>query len=104
MHAITYAFASSRNLYSESMKAKVSEKGQVTIPKPLRDRLGISAGDELDFEVEAGRIVAAKVVEQDAIDAVWGTLAPEALEGMSVDEWIDVMRGPAVPPPSGEPR
>lgn len=84
------------------MKAKVSEKGQVTIPKPVRDKLGIGAGDELDFEVEGGRIVAVKAVEQDPFDDVWGTLPPEALEGMSVDEWIDVMRGPAVPPLPGE--
>jgi AbrB family looped-hinge helix DNA binding protein len=83
------------------MKTKVSDKGQVTIPKKLRDQLGIRVGDELDFEVEQGRLVAAKVVEQDPLDAVWGTLPPEALDGMSVDEWIDELRGPAVPPPPG---
>jgi AbrB family looped-hinge helix DNA binding protein len=83
------------------MKTKVSDKGQVTIPKKLRDQLGIRVGDELDFEVEQGRLVAAKVVEQDPLDAVWGTLPPEALDGMSVDEWIDELRGPAVPPLPG---
>ena len=31
------------------MKAVVSEKGQVTIPKTLRDRLGIRPGQVLDF-------------------------------------------------------
>ncbi|HMJ02442.1 MAG TPA: AbrB/MazE/SpoVT family DNA-binding domain-containing protein [Conexibacter sp.] len=81
------------------MKAKVSEKGQVTIPKPVRDKLGIGAGDELDFEVEGGRIVAGKVAEQDPIDAVWGILDPLP---MSIDEWIDEMRGPAIPPNEGE--
>lgn len=29
---------------------KVTEKGQVTIPKELRDALGIGAGTEVDFE------------------------------------------------------
>ena len=81
------------------MKAKVSEKGQVTIPKPVRDKLGIGAGDELDFEVEAGRIVVAKIAEQDPIDAAWGILPPL---GISVDEAIDEMRGPALPPLEGE--
>jgi AbrB family looped-hinge helix DNA binding protein len=80
------------------MKTRVSEKGQVTIPKKLRDELGIRVGDELDFEVERGRLVAAKLVEQDPLDAVWGTLPPEALDGMSVDAWINEMRGPGDPP------
>lgn len=29
---------------------KVTEKGQITIPKPLRDLLGIGAGSEVEFE------------------------------------------------------
>src|SRR5450759_5210080 len=36
------------------MKATVSEKGQVTIPKRLRERLGIRAGQMLDFEEPDG--------------------------------------------------
>lgn len=101
MTAITLDFPS-RNLYFEGMKSRISEKGQVTIPKKLRDQLGIRVGDELDFEIEHGRLVVAKLVEQDPLDAVWGMLPPEALEGLSVDEWIDEMRGPAVPPLPGE--
>jgi AbrB family looped-hinge helix DNA binding protein len=80
------------------MKTRVSEKGQVTIPKRLRDQLGIRVGDELDFEAEQGRLVATKVAAQDPVDAVWGTLELP----MSVDEWIDEMRGPAEPPLEGE--
>ena len=30
---------------------RVSEKGQVTIPKELRDALGIGAGSEVSFEI-----------------------------------------------------
>lgn len=30
---------------------KVSEKGQITIPKEIRDALGIGAGSEVEFEV-----------------------------------------------------
>jgi AbrB family looped-hinge helix DNA binding protein len=82
------------------MKTRVSEKGQVTIPKKLRDQLGIRMGDELDFDVEQGRLVATKVADQDPFDAVWGTLRLPA--GMSVDEAIDEMRGPALPPLPGE--
>ena len=39
------------------MKTKVSTKGQVVIPEPLRRRLGVRAGDALDIRVEDGRIV-----------------------------------------------
>src|SRR5205823_13428010 len=50
-----------------SMKSTVSEKGQVTIPKALRDRLGIRAGAVLDFEEEDGRLVAKKVNPVDPV-------------------------------------
>lgn len=39
------------------MQTKVSTKGQVVLPGPLRRRLGIQAGDPLDLNVESGRIV-----------------------------------------------
>lgn len=80
------------------MKARVSEKGQVTIPKRLRDQLGIRVGDELDFEAERGRIVATKIVERDAIDRLYGSLTLPA----PTDILIDEMRGPAEPPLEGE--
>lgn len=37
-------------------KRKVGERGQVTIPKHLRDRHGIDGGDEIVFVEEDGRI------------------------------------------------
>ena len=56
------------------MNSRVSEKGQVTIPKSLRDRLGIRPGQILDFEEEGGRLVASKVTPRDEVDAVYGIL------------------------------
>jgi len=71
------------------MKATVSEKGQVTIPKALRSRLGIRPGAVLDFEAEGGRLVARKAQTADPIDAAWGVLdLPE-----SVDKFIEQARG-----------
>ncbi len=34
-------------------QAKVTSKGQVTIPREIRRRLGVRAGDKLEFEEDA---------------------------------------------------
>jgi AbrB family looped-hinge helix DNA binding protein len=39
---------------------RVSEKGQITIPKELRDALGIGAGTEVEFERRKDAIVVRK--------------------------------------------
>ena len=39
------------------MMTKVSTKGEMVIPGPIRRRLGIRAGDSLEAKIEAGRIV-----------------------------------------------
>jgi AbrB family looped-hinge helix DNA binding protein len=71
------------------MKAIVSEKGQVTIPKPLRDRMGIRPGEVLEFSEERGCLLARKALERDPVDAVYGILRL----GRSTDEMITEMRG-----------
>ncbi len=43
------------------MKAKLSQKGQVTIPKSCRDQLGLKTGTVLEFEVVDNALVAKKV-------------------------------------------
>lgn len=40
---------------------RVSEKGQVAIPKELRDAFGIGAGTEVEFDVQGDRLVVRKV-------------------------------------------
>lgn len=56
------------------MKSTVSEKGQVTIPKVLRDRLGIRPGQVLDFDEDGGRLIARKVTDADPVDSLYGIL------------------------------
>ena len=73
------------------MKTIVSEKGQVTIPKALRDRLGIKAGQTLDFAEERGKLVARKIAVSDPVDRVYGILKT----GFSTDRMIDMLRGRA---------
>ncbi|MDX6720692.1 MAG: hypothetical protein QOJ63_2946 [Solirubrobacteraceae bacterium] len=73
------------------MKSRVSERGQITIPKALRDRLGIRPGQVLEFETDHGRLVATKVTQRDPVDAVYGILG----SGGSTDAFLDEIRGPA---------
>ncbi|OAQ19852.1 AbrB/MazE/SpoVT family DNA-binding domain-containing protein [Thermosulfurimonas dismutans] len=70
------------------MRAKVAERGQVTIPKPLRDRLGIRPGTILEFKEEAGRLVAVKVETLDPIDQIYGQLG----RGRHTDEILRQLR------------
>ncbi len=56
------------------MKSTVSEKGQVTIPKALRDQLGIRPGQVLDFDEDGGRLIARKVTDADPVDSLYGIL------------------------------
>jgi AbrB family looped-hinge helix DNA binding protein len=72
------------------MKSIVSEKGQVTIPKPLRDSLAIGPGTELEFEEEHGKLVARRVSKRDPLSALVGVLPR-----MDVDAALEELRGPA---------
>ena len=71
------------------MNATVAERGQVTIPKRLRERLGIGPHTVLDFREENGRLVAEKVESHDPVGAVLGCLKLVR----SVDEFVAEMRG-----------
>jgi len=72
------------------MRTKVSEKGQITVPKQLRDRLGIRPGDELDVVDKGGTIVLSKAASDDPVSAVYGILDT----GLGTDEIIEELRGP----------
>jgi len=71
------------------MKAIVSEKGQVTIPKAIRKRLGITPGVVLDFEASEGKLVGHKTLEHSPLDDVYGTLKL----GEAVDDFVERIRG-----------
>ncbi len=79
----------SMNQYTNSMKSIVSEKGQVTIPKNIRTKLGITGGVVLDFEEDHGRLVASKVNIQDSVRDVFGIVTMKK----STDEYIAEIRG-----------
>ncbi len=48
--------------YTDGMTHKVGPKGQVVIPKAMREELGIEPGDEVDFELVDGGVVVRRAV------------------------------------------
>lgn len=68
------------------MKTTVSSKGQITIPKRLRERLGIDTGSVLRFAEEEGRLVLVKEVPEDPVSQVFGVLGHLHRETDSVME------------------
>jgi AbrB family looped-hinge helix DNA binding protein len=73
---------------------RVTEKGQVTIPKELRDALGIGAGTEVDFERNEDTLVVRKASDAPSR----GRQLVERLRGrgdvgMTTDEIMALTRG-----------
>ena len=67
--------------------AKMSSKGQLTVPKSVRDALGIDEGDEVIFRVEGNRAVLARTPD---FLSLAGTIAvPAARRNVP---WDDVIR------------
>ena len=69
------------------MKAKLTSKGQVTVPKSCRDKLGLKTGTMLDFEAVNGVLIA----RQDVFDKWRGRGKLPA--GLDVDGFLKLVRG-----------
>jgi antitoxin PrlF len=75
------------------MPVIVTTKGRVTIPKPVRDRLGIKRGDAVGFEVAAdGRVVLVKLGARRPRSR-FEALRGRAGKGMSTEEVMALTRG-----------
>ena len=81
------------------MKALVTTKGQVTIPKELRTKFGIEPGAQVDFAATPDGIRLRKVVDRSKRLGVFGCLKKE-LAGQSVKKLLDELRGPVELPRS----
>ena len=66
--------------------AKVTSKGQVTVPKAVRDALGLCAGDEVVFRVEGNRAVLARTV--DFLELAGSVSVPAAKRNVAWDEIV----------------
>jgi antitoxin PrlF len=68
-------------------RARLTSKGQVTIPKRVRDALDLHEGDELVFRVERTRAVVAKT--PDFLELAGSVAVPAGKRGTA---WDDVLR------------
>jgi len=71
--------------------ARVTSKGQVTIPKEVREKLGVHAGEDIGFEEREGLFVVSKVVTTSPFDKWVGKL--KHLKGRRSDDLIKEARG-----------
>jgi len=74
------------------MEATVAERGQITLPKAVRDALGLTKGTTLQVELDGSRIILRKNVS-DAISRVRGKFKLDGFD--SVDEAMRAVRGRA---------
>jgi antitoxin PrlF len=74
------------------MEATVAERGQITLPKAVRDALGLSKGSTLKVELDGARIILRKNVD-DAISRARGRF--KLPEGVSSDDVMRELRGRA---------
>ncbi|CEJ11505.1 putative regulator PrlF [bacterium YEK0313] len=77
------------------MSTTVTAKGQVTIPKPVRDLLGIVPGSKVDFRRAAdGSVVIARVDGKPSAGR-FRKLRGHAGKGMDTDAIMALTRGEA---------
>ena len=74
--------------------AKITSKGQVTIPKSVRDALELHEGDELLFRVERSRAVIAKT--PSLLDLAGSVPVPAEKRGTPWDEVLHRTRNARV--------
>jgi AbrB family looped-hinge helix DNA binding protein len=64
--------------------SRLTTKGQITIPKAVRDALGLAEGDSVVFRVEGQRAVLART--PDLLELAGAVSVPAAKRGVAWDE------------------
>ena len=80
------------------MKSTISAKGQITVPKSVRDRYALKPGTEVEFEMrEDGALMRKRKGERnriwDAIGSLKGSWRWPKGVAHNVDAYIDYVRG-----------
>ena len=77
------------------MSTTVTAKGQVTIPKPVRDLLGIAPGSQVEFRRLADGSVVLECADESRPASRFARLRGQAGKGLSTDAIKDLTRGEA---------
>lgn len=70
--------------------SKLTSKGQITIPRKVREKLGISTGDKIQFKEKKGIFTIKKSVKESPFDKWVGYLKGK---GDNTDGIIEEIRG-----------
>jgi antitoxin PrlF len=77
----------------KTYRRPISSKGQVTIPLEIRDRLGVKAGDRIEFLMEDDRtVIRPSRDDPDPFEKYRGVLGPFPGGEAGIKAWIDDMR------------
>jgi antitoxin PrlF len=77
----------------DDMSTTVTTKGQVTIPKPVRDFLGIVPGSRVDFQRAADGSVVITRADRKQPESRFGKLRGHAGDGLDTDAIMALTRG-----------
>ena len=72
--------------------ARVTSKGQITVPKDVREALGLRSGSEVDFRLEQGGAVMRRRIPPEVFDKWEGYLRGKT-NGLTTDEILLDLRG-----------
>jgi antitoxin PrlF len=73
--------------------SKISSKGQVTVPREIRRRLGLETGDRVEFVIEQERTVIRPArSEENPFEKYRGILGTFPGGDTEIKAWIDEMR------------
>lgn len=81
--------------------ATITSKGQITIPKEIRDALGLYPGTRVEFELQDGKLILRKRVPREAFDEWEGSLRGK-VPFERTDDLMNELRGEVgkdLPPP-----
>jgi len=72
--------------------SSISSKGQVTVPQEVRNRLGLSAGDRVEFVIEGERTLIRPSRTTSPFDKYKGALATFPGGAKEINAWLREMR------------
>jgi AbrB family looped-hinge helix DNA binding protein len=80
---------------------RITSKGQVTVPKHIREKLGLKPGDAVDFVEDGGKVRLVRSHRNSELSAADGLIAALEVMGqdleripMTTDELMQLTRGP----------